>query len=237
LVALLTLFALQAVLVGKYFGFMVGKAPLNKPTDNANFSPPVAVILCLRGDDPSLSSCLNSLFAQDYPNFEIHFVIDSKRDPAINRLENFLSENANRNVKTKKIFLNDGSNSSEIIASCSLKNQALIAAISAADKSIEVFALIDADGVVEENWLSELTAPLADEKVGASTGSRWFSPEQRNAGSIVRQTWNAAALPQMNFYNIPWGGALAIRRSVITGVRGYAKTRCCPGSLAKTIFK
>ena len=235
---------MQAALVGKYFGFMVTQNP-KQQADAAVYEPATAVILCLRGDDPSLNDCLNSLLAQDYPSFEIHFVLDSQQDPALDRLQGFLADNADSTIKTKTIFLTDDQgDSSKILQSCSLKNQALIAAVSDADDSIEVFALVDADGVVDENWLTELTKPLSDPMVGVSSGSRWFAPRRRNPGSIVRQTWNAAALPQMNFYNIPWGGALAIRRSAIDSCdllshwsHGFCEDTMLPEILAKSDFK
>jgi len=209
---------------------MLGKRPEmesleSKSSDSENFAPPTAVILCLRGEDPSLDACLKSLIAQDFPNFEIHFVLDSRQDPALNTIQNFLQENRDCQIKTKTVFLTENPETNNIIETCSLKNQALIAAISAAEETIEVIALVDADGVVQKDWLSSLIEPLADQKVGAATGSRWFDPRERNPGSIVRQTWNAAALPQMNFYNIPWGGALAIKRSTIEDCGNRPKHR------------
>ena len=247
LIALLGLLMAQAVLVFKYFGFMVSvkaahQQPDVHPTDT-NFAPRVAMVLCLRGNDPSLNTCLESVLAQDYPNFEVHFVIDSPEDPAARSIQDFLNRNPD-SLKFRKIFLNHESNSNSISNTCSLKNQSLIAAINSADKSIEVFALIDADGTVEKNWLSRLVAPLSDAQVGASTGSRWFAPKERNPGSLIRQTWNAAALPQMHFYNIPWGGALAIRRSAIEACdllshwsNGFCEDTMLTGILASKKFR
>ena len=211
LIALLGLLVGQAILVFKYFGFMV--TPKAEQQADIEFSPRVAVILCLRGNDPSLNTCLKSLLAQDYPNFEVQFVIDTPEDPAARTIQNFLDHNPDV-LKSRTIYLTE-TGSISINKTCSLKNQSLIAAISGAEQSIEVFALIDADGAVEKNWLSRLVAPLSDAQVGATSGSRWFEPTDLNPGSLVRQTWNAAALPQMHFYNIPWGGALAIRRTAI----------------------
>lgn len=244
LIALLTLIVLQAALVFRYFGFMVGSPRGSQQPEKEPDTPRTAVVLCLRGDDPSLSSCLGSLIAQDYPNFEIHLVLDSRQDPALKTVERFLLANDGCNVKTKTIFLIENSDPSTIVDSCSLKNQALIAAISNAEQTIEVFALVDADGVVEQNWLSNLIAPFSDQQIGVATGSRWFAPSKRNPGSLVRQTWNAAALPQMHFYNIPWGGALAIRRSVIDSCdllthwsRGFCEDTMLPRILGENGFQ
>ena len=40
----------------------------------------VAVILCLRGADEELNQCLDRLALLDYPDYEIHTVIDSQED-------------------------------------------------------------------------------------------------------------------------------------------------------------
>ena len=107
LIALLGLLMAQAVLVFKYFGFMVSvkaahQQPDVHPTDT-NFAPRVAMVLCLRGNDPSLNTCLESVLAQDYPNFEVHFVIDSPEDPAARSIQDFLNRNPD-SLKFRKIF-------------------------------------------------------------------------------------------------------------------------------------
>ncbi len=65
------------------------------------------------------------------------------------------------------------------------------------------------------SWLGELTAPLADEHIGAATGNRWYMPGAGSWGAMVRYLWNAAAMVQMYWYEIPWGGTLAVKRKVI----------------------
>lgn len=207
---------MQAVYVGKYFHLMNSQPKaleLEAQAENENaiqkYKPKVAIVLCLRGDDPSLKACLDSLFDQTYSNYEIHFVLDDRRDPALVTLKSTLAQ-YDSSIQTTTHFLKH-----EIAETCSLKNQALIAAVSNANESFQIFALVDADGVVESTWLADLVEPLADSVVGVSTGGRWFSPDERNLGSQVRQAWNAAALPQMAIYNIPWGGSLAIKRSTI----------------------
>ena len=197
---------MQSALVFRYFLQMKSLFE----GDANSYCPKTAVILCLRGGDPSLENCLKSLTAQSYSNFELHLVFDDREDPARKIVETFQT-NFHSNLKIKSHFL-----SHEIADTCSLKNQSIISVVSDADDSIEVFAFVDADGVVEQDWLESLVQPLSDAEVGASTGSRWFAPAESNLGSLFRQTWNAAALPQMSFYKIPWGGSLAIKRTTIT---------------------
>jgi len=57
-------------------------------------------------------------------------------------------------------------------------------------------------------------APLARPDVAATTGNRWYLPVRPSWGSLVRHAWNAAAVVQMYFYRIPWGGTLALKLDV-----------------------
>ena len=76
-------------------------------------------------------------------------------------------------------------------------------------------ALVDADTTPHPSWLRELAAPLADPHVGAATGNRWYMPETSSWGALVRYLWNAAAIVQMYWYEVAWGGTLAVKRKVI----------------------
>src|SRR5205085_10102974 len=53
-----------------------------KAKQETDFAPRAAVILSLRGGDPSLTPCLERLLEQDYPDYSIWIVIDNRDDPA-----------------------------------------------------------------------------------------------------------------------------------------------------------
>jgi hypothetical protein len=98
---------------------------------------------------------------------------------------------------------------------CSLRMSSLIQAVSGLDDSYGVVAIVDADVAIHPGWLRDLVNPLADPDVGATSGVRWFMPDETNAGSLVRYLWNAAAVPQMHAFGIGWGGSLALRASLL----------------------
>lgn len=176
------------------------------PADEV-FRPKTALVLCLRGTDPSLPNCLKSIEQQSFDNFELHVVVDDLADPALEVLKEF---QATSRLAIHTHLITDRRES------CSLKCSAIITAIENAGIEYEVFAFIDADAIVTSEWLMELIAPLAHPEVGASTGNRWFRiPPNQKLGSAVRGGWNAAAVVQMYLYEIPWGGSLALRREVI----------------------
>jgi cellulose synthase/poly-beta-1,6-N-acetylglucosamine synthase-like glycosyltransferase len=80
---------------------------------------------------------------------------------------------------------------------------------------VEFLAQLDADTVPHRTWLRELATALAEEGIGVATGNRWYMPDQATWGALVRYSWNAAAVVQMYWYHIAWGGTLAIKTRVI----------------------
>lgn len=179
---------------------------LKQPVDEP-YLPKTAVVLCLRGADPSLMGCLRSIENQDFVDFQLHVVVDDLSDPALEVVREF---QVTSEVGITIHLIEDRGEH------CSLKCSAIRTAILAIDDDREVIALIDADAIVTPAWLRTLVLPLGNHEVGASTGNRWFRiSNDHRFGSAVRGVWNAAAVVQMYLYEIPWGGSLALRREVI----------------------
>ena len=169
--------------------------------------PQDAVVLCLRGEDPFLGDCIESLLRQDYPDFEVHVVIDHESDPARRVVEACVQRLEMTNIKVE--ILEDRRES------CSLKCSSLLHAIGRLEDSVEVVALVDADTSPHPTWLRELVAPLLDEGVGAATGNRWYMPANPSIGATARYFWNTFAIVQMVAFRIAWGGSLAVRMDVV----------------------
>ncbi len=172
--------------------------------------PRVAVILCVRGTDPSLARCLDAIDAQTHPNFGIIIGLDSTADPAWAQVGKF-QETAAHSVHIHVL--------KKIPEHCSLKCAVLAEIIDSLPASIISVALIDADSVVGRDWLERLTVPLNDEGVGAVSGTRWCEPAASSVpkfwGTYVRAVWNTAAVVQIQLYSIAWGGSLAMRLDTI----------------------
>jgi hypothetical protein len=175
------------------------------PGDGA--CPKAAVVLCLRGRDPFLEKCLDLLLDQDYPDYQLQVVADNRQDPACRVAESLAERSGAERVRIET--LDDRRDT------CSLKCSSVTQAIERLDESFEVAALVDADTMPHAAWLRDLTAPLAGERVGAATGNRWYMPAGGSWGALVRYLWNAAAVVQMYWYEVPWGGTLAVKRKVI----------------------
>ena len=169
--------------------------------------PKTVVCLNLRGLDPFLTTALPALLNQDYPNYDVIIVVDHPDDPVYLLAEEVIKASNRNNVKLGVL-----KNRRE---TCSLVNSSLIQTIQNNLNEYEVVAMIDADAVPHKTWLRELIAPLRNKKVGAVNGQRWYFPPRANMGDLIRYIWNIAAVLQMIFFKIPWGGSLAIRIDVL----------------------
>lgn len=169
--------------------------------------PEAAVILCLRGGDPFLSKCIEGLIAQEYPNFRVYFMIDHANDPAMQVLRETLAGYSFDHYQIQAL--------TNPLSTCSLKCSSLVQAVSNLPASTQFIALLDADTIPHRGWLRELATALQSDSVGAATGNRWYMPNKLSQGSLVRYVWNAAAVVQMYWYRIAWGGTLAIKMDSI----------------------
>ena len=187
--------------------------------------PRTAVIVCLRGHDPSLEECLRSLAAQKFSNLEIHLAFDSQQDTAVKPAKEFVA-NCDRPVHLHFLPKPAGT--------CGLKCDLQCHVIQSLGADVEVVVFMDADGIARPDWLGRLVAPLSRPNVGAVSGNRWYESAP-GWGSKIRRYWNAAAIVQMYLYRIPWGGALAIRKETIqkANLINVWRTTLCEDTVVK----
>lgn len=167
--------------------------------------PRVAILLSLRGADPDLLDGLLALGRQDYANYQLSVVVDHERDPALT-----VARQAQSQLPAGRMQVDVIRNRS---TSCGLKCSALAQAFRDLDSNVEVIALVDADIVVNQDWLRLLVAPLADPNVGVATGAQWFEPQDNDSGTWLRSIWNAGASVPTILLGHPWAGSCAMRRS------------------------
>lgn len=164
------------------------------------FFPFVSVIAPTRGHEWGFVDNIRPLLEQNYPNYEILFVFDNPQDPSLPLVND---------LGAKIVVSGPATDTGQ-------KVHNLIVAAGEIDPRCEVIVFVDTDARPSTNWLRELVAPLADEKIGASTGYRWFIPERGGLASRLRGVWNASvasALGAETTKNFCWGGSTAIRRS------------------------
>jgi len=208
-----TLDSLAQILAWIIAGLILGQAALlvayarflyrfRRPPLRDDECPRAAVILCVRGLDPFLPACLTGLFQLDYPDYDVWIVVDSTRDAAWPVVNDLAQQSGKHNVHVLAL--------TERLDTCTRKLAGILQAMANMDASREIVALLDSDTIPHAGWLRELAAPLKDPRVGVSSGNRWYMPAAPTAGSLVRYLWNVAAVVQMYWYDIGWGGSLAI---------------------------
>ena len=190
----------------KYF-----KQELSKP--KSDFAPFVSIIAPCRGLDAGLQENLAALFRQDFPNYEVLFVVDGDADEAIPVIEKARKNFSRGDTKIQKF--------SKIVIAGKATNEGqkvhnLRQAVLEVSGESEIFVFVDSDARPGANWLVNLIAPLQDKTVGCATGYRWFMQKRGGFATHLRSVWNASIASQLGAdtkKNFCWGGATAIRRS------------------------
>ena len=167
------------------------------------------VVISVRGCDPSLEACLTGVLKQDYADYRVHMIVDHRSDEAWDFVHDIKRKHDDRDI----LSIVELQNPSD---TCSLKCHAIVQALHGIDEQTSYVALLDADVAPHPQWLSELTGPLTDPKVGGVTGNQWFEPKTGSGiGSLIRSTWNAGALVPTIVFTNPWAGSFAMRTSDI----------------------
>lgn len=175
-----------------------------RSTCDLEWVPRVSLFAPCKGLDLDLEANLEKLFQQDYPNYELCFIVETLADPAhavIQRIrERFSTPNCRVLV-------------AGIATDCGQKVHNLASATRQVPGDVEVLAFADSDARPHRNWLARLVQRLHNEKIGASTGYRWFLPRKITAPNWIACGINSqvAGLMGSHRLNLVWGGAWAIR--------------------------
>lgn len=166
--------------------------------EKQDYLPSASVIVPVKGPDEGLRENLAALASLDYPDYELivtaHSAADIPRGVLPARVKVVLAHN-------------DASRASE-------KVENLMAAVRATRRRSDLFAFADSDTRVSPAWLRALAAPLADPRVGASTGYRWFVPAPATFWTLMRGVWDAVCAGMLGPGDNPfvWGGSMALRK-------------------------
>lgn len=181
------------------------KEQLSRPA--SDHTPYASVIAPCKGVDNELNENLFALLSQDYPRYEVIFVVDDETDAAVPVIRDLMRDSQ---PATKLVIAAKARVSSQKVEN--LRE----AVLNIADSS-RVLVFVDSDARPGRTWLRDLVAPLEDERIGAATGYRWFISRTPNFPSEMLSVWNAliaSALGPNIKSNFCWGGSTAIGREV-----------------------
>ena len=188
----------------------LGYARRRMRTDPGFHAPRVAVLCPCRGVEPGLERNLVSLTEFNHQNYEVFFILASESDPAAAIVKRVISSS---HVKAHLVIAGQPEG-------CGEKVNNLRVAVEELPKDFEVLAFSDSDSRPGKAWLQRLTAPLADDRIGATTTMRWLIANRSNLATALLTTWNAPIVTMLSEKgkNFCWGGGTAIRRSIFEGI-------------------
>ncbi|MGI9517390.1 MAG: glycosyltransferase family 2 protein, partial [Pirellulaceae bacterium] len=166
-------------------------------------------MLCLpcKGDDGDLADNLQGFFAQQHPNYQLVFIVESRDDPAYAVIER--ERRRFPEVASEIVVAGVASEHGQ-------KVHNLLAATENIAADVEVLAFADADILPDPDWLHTLTTAWKDTwKPLAVTGYRWLVPEKGSLINFILYSINsttAGLLGRWSSRILIWGGSWSILR-------------------------
>jgi len=199
----------------KNYRYAIRKAGINR----TYYHPKTLLTVPCKGLDKAFEKNITSLFMLDYDGYYLNFVVESKSDPAYEKLCSLKNELAEKSKAAEINILVAG-----ICTSCSQKIHNLLYSCNNAPDDSEVFAFADSDACLKPSWLTDLVHQLRKKKSGASTGYRWFVPERNNLATLALSALNGKIAQMLGNtgFNQAWGGSMAIRTETFREI-GLAK--------------
>jgi ceramide glucosyltransferase len=205
---LATLLMLQSAfsLQGGYCFLRLVRRSLRTPP--GDYLPPVGLIIPCKGLHRDLELNLARFLTQDYPGYELVFVVASDEDPAHRCILECLRTWA-------RDFPGPHATSVVVAGRSEVRGEKvnnLLHGLTAVSRRAEVLVFADADACPRPDWLRCLVSPLADRSVTVSTGFRWYLPGSSFA-SQVRAAWDTSIATMLgeHDHNFAWGGSMALR--------------------------
>ena len=208
------LLAIVQIAVGAYLIWQglqwLGYARRRMRTDPGFHAPRVAVLCPCKGVESGLERNLVSLTEFNHQNYEVFFILASESDPAAAIVKRVISSS-----RPKAHLVVAGQPEG-----CGEKVNNLRVAVEELPEEFEVLVFADSDGRPGRSWLQRLTAPLGDDRIGATTTMRWLIANRGNLATALLAAWNGPIVTMLSEKgkNFCWGGGTAIRRSVFEGI-------------------
>ena len=153
------------------------------PLVPAATSPPVVIMVAIKGADDTTARFLDRVCRQEYPNYRIVAALESRDDPALQLVEAAQQAAANR-PEVAIVIAGYATQRTQ-------KVHNLLAALGTLRDADRIIVFTDADTLLPADWLTHLVRPIATGEVSASTGYRWPLPMNRELPTLVGHDFGA----------------------------------------------
>jgi len=175
-------------------------AKLKSKVTTSNF-PMIEILVPIKGVLPDQETILESLLRQDYPSYNVIFLIENQDDPADLLIDALRS----RFPHAKKVITGAA-------GLCGQKNHNLVHGIRNLAPNTEIIVFCDSSNMVGTNWLTQFTEPIRTGVFKVVTTFRTFDPTPATIWGISQAIYSAFLLLLIANKPKPWGGATAIER-------------------------
>ncbi len=165
--------------------------------------PMIEILVPIKGVLPDQEKILESLLRQDYPSYNVTFLIESPDDPACALIDALQS----RFPHAKKVITG-------IAGLCGQKNHNLVQGIRNLTADTEIIIFCDSSNMVGTNWLTQFTEPIRTGVFKVVTTFRTFDPRPATLWGISQAIYSVFLLFLIANKPKPWGGATAIERNL-----------------------
>jgi cellulose synthase/poly-beta-1,6-N-acetylglucosamine synthase-like glycosyltransferase len=165
----------------------------------------VALIVPIKGLDVGIEENLAALFWQDYENYEIVFVVESRGDLAVPAIRAVIGRHPR--MRSRLVIAGLANDSGQ-------KVHNLSQAVRALDGDARILAFVDADTRPPRRWLRTLVCRLDEGNNGAASAYPWYVPERATLPNLMLCSIvsSIVALCGRHHYNLITGPSWAIRR-------------------------
>ena len=165
----------------------------------------VLVLSPCKGHDPFLEENLQALLTQDYPDYEVAFVVEDAADPACPVIRRAIA--ACPQTPTRLLVAGRAEG-------CGQKVHNLRVATADLPPEIRHLAFFDSDSRPKPYWVRAAIYKHYRPEIGATTGYRWLIPQKSTVCNhlVSAINCNVMAVLGRDSHHMVWGGSWAIRR-------------------------
>ena len=181
------------------------------------FDEPVSLFKPLHGNEPNLEAHLETFFQQDYPRYEILFGARVSSDEGLQAARRVAARYPH--IQVKYVLTGEPWHINAKVSTLELMEKAA---------EYDIFIVSDSDVRVSPDYIREVAAPFASEKVGAVTclyrgvADRGLWSKLEAAGMSIEMTAGVLAADLMEGMQFTLGPTMAARRACVQQMGGFS---------------